>query len=75
MSTHRTEPSNEQRFLAPVTRQKLSWIKRRTRALQRGFMGESRRACLEHAVAHYQFLTRERVVRNFQLIQGGPING
>ena len=55
-------------------RQRLSWIKRRTRGLQIGFQNESRRACLELAVDLHFYLTRERCTRNFQLIKGGQFN-
>ena len=63
------------RLAVSTTRQKLNWIKRRTRELQRGHQGETRRACLEFAVDLHCSFTGERVVRNFQLIQGGPSNG
>ena len=65
------------RLAVSATRQKLSWIKRRTRELQRGHrhQGVTRRACLEFAVDLHCSFTGERVVRNFQLIQGGLSNG
>ena len=55
-------------------RQRLSWIKRRTRGLQIGFQNESRRACLELAVDLHFYLTREHRARNLQLIKGGQFN-
>ena len=65
------------RITVSATRQKLSWIKRRTRELQRGHghQGETRRACLEFAVVLHCYSMGERAARKFQLIQGGLING
>ena len=63
------------RLAVSTTRQKLNWIKRRTRELQRGHQGETRRACLEFAVDLHCSFTGERAARKFQLIQGGLING
>ena len=63
------------RLAVSTTRQKLNWIKRRTRELQRGHQGETRRACLEFAVVLHCSFMGERAARNFQLIQGGLSNG